>query len=108
MIVYILLVLSFLAIGVLFWILNRLTRRLLEFDDLFEMLSHDIDVNVGYFESISDHPVLGNAEEIVTADRNMRIMRARLDEYVASMEELTRRKLRKQKEVPNLNPPVVR
>jgi hypothetical protein len=87
------------------WALVRSSKRLLEFDDLFELLAHDVNTNIDYFESISEHPVLGNAEEIVVADRNMRIMRARLEEYVSQMEELTRRQLRKKKVVPN--PPVV-
>lgn len=91
---------------VLSFVCLRLSRRLLEFDELFELLVHDIDTNIGYFDSVSEHPLLGNTEEIVTADRNMRIMRARLDEYVLRMEELSSRKLRKKTEVRNR--PVVR
>lgn len=106
MIVWVLLVLSVLANVGMIYVIKKGAQRLLEFDNLIEMLSHDLNINIEYFDSIKNNPVLGNADEIVTADRNMRIMNTRFDEYIIRMEELTRRKLRKPKVIPN--PPVVR
>lgn len=94
------------AAGALGYFLLKASRRLLEFDDLYELLVHDLDTNIAYFEKLTNTPLLSNSPEILEAQKNMRIIRDRLNEYVLRMEELTRRKLRKQ-QPENANPPVV-
>ena len=106
MIVFAIITIQSVLLGLCAWGLLRSTKRLLQFDELFELLAHDLNTNIDYFESISEHPVLGHADEIVVADRNMRIMRARFEEFIVRIEELTRRQFRKKKAIPN--PPVVR
>lgn len=88
-------------------LLRRSAQRLFEFDDLYELLVHDLDTNIDYFDKLLETPTFTNSPEVVQAQKNMNVMRVRLDEYVSRMEELTHRKLRKQKEKANLNPPVV-
>lgn len=94
------------AASVLGFFLWKASQRLLEFDDLYELLVHDLDTNIAYFEKLTNTPLLSNSPEILEAQKNMRIIRDRLNEYVLRMEELTRRKLRKQ-QPENANPPVV-
>ena len=79
--------------------------RLIRFDELFGLLVEEIDTNVNYLNKLLLTPVFSNSPEIIGANRNMGLMRARLDEYVRQMEYLTGRELRKRKEVPR--PPVV-
>lgn len=86
------------------WVIYRFAKRLFTFDDLFEMLLHDLDVNISYFKEIQSSPLLSNAQEVVEADRNMRIMRIRLEEYALRIEDISSKR-RKNKEP--INPPVV-
>jgi hypothetical protein len=96
---------SLLANVVFGFLLVRASRRLFRFDDLYELLVHDIDTNIKYFDKLTETSVFSNAPEILDAQRNMSIMRTRLNEYVLSMEDLTGRELRKRFDAPN--PPVV-
>jgi hypothetical protein len=84
----------------------RFSRRLLQFDDLFERLVDDVDVNIRYFEKLLTTPLFENNEEVRVANKNMGIISMRLEEFVTRMEELTNRKLRRKPEV-SPNPPVV-
>lgn len=85
--------------------LLRLTKRLLDFDDLFEMLLFDVEVNTRYFEKLFKMDVFVNSPEIVEAQKNMIIIKQRLDEFQLRIEEtINKKKLPKQK-VSN-NPPV--
>lgn len=102
----ILLVLSLLGNVGLGYVLIRFSRRLLEFDELFELLAHDVDVNTKFFDKLLGTPLFDNSTEIKTANHNMSIISKRLDEFVTRMSELTRRDLRPKPEaVPN--PPKV-
>lgn len=94
MILKILLFVAVLMIIVLSYIVYRLSKRLLEFDDLFELLTHDIEVNVKYFKKLLSTPLLENAPEIITVHKNMGIIAERLDEFVNRMEETANRELR--------------
>lgn len=90
----VLLVLSVsLNVGVVY-VLIRFSRRLLQFDELFELLAHDIDTNTKFFDKLLGTPLFDNSTEIKTANKNMSIISKRLDEYVTRMSELTRRELR--------------
>jgi hypothetical protein len=93
--VLILLAVSLAANAVLGWLVVRASKRLLQFDDLFEYFVDDIETNVKYFEKLSTTPVLSNAPEIMEANHNMNIMAQRLDEYLRRMEGLTHRTLRR-------------
>lgn len=104
-VILILLALSLVLTGVEGFFLWKASKRLFEFDDLYELLVHDLDTNIKHFNKLVNTPLLSDAPEILEAQKNMRIMRDRLNEYVLRMEELTRRKLRKEAAKPN--PPVV-
>jgi len=105
MIVEILLGLSLIVNGVLVFTSARLARRLFEFDDLFDMLTNDIDVNARYLEKLTSTDLFDNSPEVQKAHHNMKIVSQRLDEFVIRMEEMSGKKYRKP-EV-NANPPVV-
>jgi hypothetical protein len=72
-----------------------LVRRLLTFDDLFEMLVDEIDTNIRFLESFEGKPLVSNAPEVIEVDRGMKIMKMRLEEYVARMRERDRRPKRR-------------
>lgn len=105
MMLEIILVISVVMNGFLLYLLYRASKRLIQFDDLFELFVHDIETNVKYFHKLATTPVLGNVPEIIDAANNMKIIRDRLAEYIFRMEELSNRKLRKSE--PKPNPPVV-
>lgn len=87
----VLLVFSFLGNCVLTWFIVRSLRRLLEFDDLFETFSDDIQVNVRFFQRLSSTPLLSNAPEVMEAHRKMGIMGKRLEEFVIRINEASRK-----------------
>lgn len=104
--IWILLSVSVLVNVVLGLLLFRAARRLLQFDDLYELLVHDIDTNIAYFAKLQKSPLLTNSQEVLDMHRNMSIIRQRLDEYVLRMQELVKRELRR-KPPERLKPPVV-
>jgi len=107
-IIGILLFLSLVANGVMIYICWKFARRLFQFDDLFVMLTDDIDVNARYLEKLTNTPLLENSPEIVTAHNNMKIVGQRLDEFIVRMEEITGRELRKKDGLEvGKNPPVI-
>lgn len=99
---------------VLLYVLFRFSRRLLQFDDLFEMLAFDIDTNVKYFQKLLATPLFDNSQEVRTANKNMGIISARLEEFAARIDEISNKEPNKEpKPVPkpiqreSENPPVV-
>lgn len=86
-------------------VLFKGAQRLLEFDELFEMFYHEIEINVDYFDKLIKTPLLSNAPEIIAAQRNMKVMQLRLEEYVRRMEEELGRALKKEK--PKIQRPIV-
>lgn len=84
------------------------SRRLLYFDELFQLLVDDIDTNILYLNKLTSTSTFENSPEILDAQKNMKVMSVRLDEYVVRMEELSNRQLRKRVERKIYNPPVVR
>lgn len=72
-------------------VLTRFSKRLLQFDDLFGLLIHDVDINISYFDKLLETPTFSNEPEIVDANKNMKIMRARFDEYLSRLRDVTQR-----------------
>lgn len=70
--------------GFLFY---RYVQRLFNYDELFQYLQEDIDVNIQNFDKLRNTPMLSNAPEIVNAAKLMSTMRDRLHEYVTRIEE---------------------
>jgi hypothetical protein len=91
---------------ILSYVLYRFALRLLQYDDLWQLLVDEIDTNVRYFEKLKDMPLISDTNEVTDAHRNMQIMRQRLEEYSLRMEEHARRPLRKPRRPGP--PPVVR
>jgi hypothetical protein len=87
-------------------ILTRFSKRLLQFDELFELLSRDIDVNIAFFDKLLATPLFDDSQEVRTANQNMTNISKRLNEFVLQMEETSNRKLRPEIVIPN--PPVVK
>lgn len=106
-ILIIFLLLSFVVNICLGYFLYRAVKRLLEFDDLYELLVHDLDTNVEYFNKLTSSPLLMNSPEIIEAQHNMSIIRNRLNEYILRMEEISRHQLRKPKSTPPNQPAVL-
>ena len=97
-----------LIVGGLVYTSYKLSKRLLQFDELVSLLSEDIDTNLKYFEKLLSTQLFHASQEVITANNNMFIMSQRLNEFVLRFEELTNRKLLKKKNVEkNDNPPVV-
>lgn len=71
------------------YLLARASKRLLQFDDLFQLLSHDMDVNIRYLTNLLKTPVFSNSPEVEQANKNMGIINQRLHEYTVRFEELT-------------------
>lgn len=94
-------------VAVLGFLLYKCAKRLLEFDDLFELFVHDLETNVKYFSKLADTPVFSNSPEIMDMHKNVTIMRDRMIEYVMRMEELAKRRLRKPEKKRPGPPPVV-
>lgn len=66
-------------------LLFRAGRRLLQFDELFEILVDDIDVNIRHLEKTKELPVFENVPELIenvhTHMKNMDIISRRLREF---------------------------
>lgn len=102
---------TFLALSVLVnlglaYVIYTLINRLLQFDELFELLSDDVEVNVKFFQKLLSTPLFEASNEIIIANNNMAIISQRLNEFVLRMEELTNRKLKSEPKE-NPNPPKV-
>jgi hypothetical protein len=108
MIAWVLASIFMLSTGGLGFLLHKSAKRLLQFDNLFEMLTHDMETNIRYYEKLAVTPILSDVTEVKSAHHNMQIMGARMEEYVLQMEELTHRRLRSMDPTPPPNPPVVR
>ena len=67
----------------------RMSHRLFQFDDLFELFAFDIDVNVKYFENLLSTSLYESSEEVRAANKNMGIISKRLEEFGVRMKELT-------------------
>ncbi len=87
------------------FVIYKLGKRLLEFDELFELFQDDIDTNIRYFEKLLQTPVMSNVPEVEEANKNMNLMRLRLEEFVQRFSEVVRRDLKRKKK--NHRPPVV-
>lgn len=93
MIVISLLVISLIVNAVTSYLIVRASRRLLEFDELFELLADDIGTNLRYFEKLKTTPLISDTQEVQNAHKNMVVMGERLEEFVKRIEEQTGRSL---------------
>ena len=75
--------------------LYKASKRLIHFDNIFEMFAEDIQINQKYFKKLLETPLLNNSEEVLTMHRNMGIISARLNEFTIQMEEATNKELLK-------------
>ena len=82
------------VIGVMSVLLYKCLKKLLMFDELFELFVHDIDTNVTYLNKLTSTSTMSNSPEILAAQQNMKIMSERLEEYVVRWNELTNRSVR--------------
>lgn len=90
----ILLVTSVIANGVLVFLLIRATKRLLQYDEVFQYMAGDIQTNLHQFYRMSKSSILGGEPEIVMAHKNMVVMAQRLNEILTQMEEVTGKRFR--------------
>lgn len=67
----------------------RVSRRLLQFDELFSLFTHDIETNVKYLANVLSKPLFTNTPEVVELNRNMGIIAKRLNEYANRFAEAT-------------------
>lgn len=70
------------------YVIFRTVRKLFQFDDLFELLQHDVETNIKYLEKTLESPLMMNTPEIVDVHKNMHTMGVRLVEYVNRFNEL--------------------
>lgn len=94
------------ALLVTLYVIWRLSKRLLQFDELFETLFNDVEVNLKFFQKLLSTPLFDNSPEVKTANNNMSVIAQRMDEFMNRIEETTNRRLRKTEPAPN--PPVLR
>jgi hypothetical protein len=97
----ILLAISVVLNGVLAFLLIRATKRLLQYDEVFQYMAGDIQTNLGQFYRMSKSSVTGGEPEIVQAHKNMMVMAQRLNEILNQMEEVTGKRFRPE----SLGPP---
>jgi hypothetical protein len=72
----------------------RLVKRCFQFEDVFQFLVDDIEINLKQFNRMAHSMVLGNDAEIRAAHKNMMVMNQRLSEILTRMEEAGGRPLR--------------
>lgn len=70
-------------------LVQRLSKRLLEFDDLFELLEDDVATNIAYFTKLLHTPLLNNSPEVISMQKNVEIIAKRLQEFALRMNETT-------------------
>ena len=70
----------------------KLSRRLFQFDDLFDTLVDDVDTNTKYFKKLLSTDLFNNSEEVMAANKNMGIISQRLEEFVLRINETTGKK----------------
>ena len=75
--------------GVLGFLVYRLSKKLLEFDTLFDMLQLDVADNVAYFTKLLQTPLLNNSPEVIAMQKNIDVIGRRLQEFALRMDETT-------------------
>jgi len=65
------------------------TKKLILFDDIFDVIVDDVDINFSYLDELIKTPLFENSPEVLTAHKNMEIIHKRLDEIVMRVEEMT-------------------
>lgn len=65
------------------------TKKLILFDDIFDIIVDDVDINFSYLDELIKTPLFENSPEVLTAHKNMEIIHKRLEEIVMRVEEMT-------------------
>jgi hypothetical protein len=76
-------------------ILRHMVIRLAQYDELYQLMIDDIELNIKQFERMRKMSVLSDDDEVRIAHKNMMTMASRLDEFITQMEEISGQKLRK-------------
>ena len=87
------------------YVLFVFIKRTLQFDRLFTMIQEDFDTNIEFFENLMKRDIFMNSPEVMTAHKNMDMMKRRLKEYVSYLSDVRKNDLKKIEK--NSNPPVV-
>jgi hypothetical protein len=95
--IYAIIALSLFVIVLLYLTISA-TKKLLRYDELFQLLYTDIEINIKYFNRLLKTPLLCNEPEVIAMQKNIKIMAVRLDEFVNQIEDLTGNELRQKKE----------
>lgn len=82
------LVLSVIINLVVLPVLYKFGKKLVQFDNLFELMSDEINSAISFFEKLLQKPLFMASPEIEEAHVNMNLLRHRLKELVAQMGEL--------------------
>ncbi len=96
-----LLILSLLVNAGLVYILVRFSKRLMQYDDLFDIVGQDLNMNMDYLNDMLNKNIMTNAPEILTFDRNLRYMKERMVEVVNAINEQREPRLPKMEDVPS-------
>lgn len=81
-------VVTLLLVGVTF-AAYRFYRKAVVYDEIFQFISGDLEVNMQQFVKMERSSVTGNDPEIQKAHKNMMVMGKRFDEISRRMEEAT-------------------
>lgn len=109
MILFIILGLSLAANLIGGFFLFKFLRKLLQFDELVELLADEVNINIGFFDKLLQKPLFMASPEIEEAHQNMNLMRERFKEFVSQMSELSGKDFnpRRLPAAPSPRPPVV-
>jgi hypothetical protein len=91
--VILLVLVSLLLAGAVF-VAYRFYRRAVIYDEVFQFIYGDIELNLRQFQKMKTSAVTSNEPEIETAHRNMMVMGKRLNEILSRMEEASGLNLR--------------
>lgn len=81
------------ALAVVSVLLYVASKKLLMFDDLFNYMVDDLDINFAYLDKLIKTPLYENTPEVVAAHKNMEIIHARMDEILLRVQETTGKKI---------------
>lgn len=89
--------------------LLRFIKKLLQFDELFELLADEININIGFYEKLLQKPLFMASPEIEEAHHGMNLIMVRFKEFVAQMSELRGKDLSQKRlpSAPSPRPPLV-
>lgn len=78
-------------------LLFKAARKMIQFDELFELMVDELHINISFFEKLMQKPLFMASPEIEEAHINMNLMLVRFKEFVSQMSELTGKSLERKK-----------